>query len=48
MELDERYASVIVDRYIQFHDGATQNVRVLRDGAVLTYEEAMAGSKPAE
>ncbi len=48
MELDERYASVIVDRYIQFHEGATQNVKVLRDGAVLTYEEAMARSKPAE
>ena len=48
MELDERYASVIVDRYIQFHEGATQNVKVLRDGAVLTYEEATAGSKPAE
>ena|GEM_PF-2252553 len=48
MELDERYASVIVDRYIQFHEGATQNVKVLRDGTVLTYEEAMAESKPVE
>ena len=40
MELDERYASVIVDRYIQFHEGVSQNVKVLRDGAELSYEEA--------
>ena len=42
MELDERYASVIVDRYIQFNEGATQNVKVLRDGKELSYEEALA------
>ena len=42
MELDEHYASVIVDRFIQFHDGATQNVKVLRDGVVLSYEDAVA------
>lgn len=41
MELDERYASVIVDRFIQFHEGSTQNVKVLRDGIVLSYEEAI-------
>ena len=45
MELDEGYASVIVDRFIQFHEGATQNVKVLRDGAVLTYEEAVEASR---
>ena len=45
MELDERYASVIVDRFIQFHEGATQNVKVLRDGAELTYEEAVEASR---
>ena len=44
MELDERYASVIVDRYIQFHEGVTQGVKVLRDGAELTYEEALAAA----
>ena len=45
MELDERYASVIVDRYIQFHEGASQNVKVLRDGAELSYEEAINQTK---
>ena len=48
MELDERYASVIVDRFIQFHEGATQNVKVLRDGAALTYEEAVEASRHSE
>ena len=31
----------IVDRFIQFHEGSTQNVKVLRDGIVLSYEEAI-------
>jgi len=47
MELDERYASVIVDRYIQFYDGASQNVKVLRDGIVLSYEEAVSAVNDA-
>ena len=45
MELDERYASVIVDRYIQFHESASQNVKVLRDGTELSYEEAIDQTK---
>lgn len=45
MELDERYASVIVDRYIQFHEGVFQNVKVLRDGAELSYEEVIEQTK---
>ena len=48
MELDERYASVIVDRYIQFHEGASQNVKVIRDGTELSYEEAVAETRAAE
>ena len=48
MELDERYASVIVDRYIQFHEGASQNVKVIRDDTELSYEEAVAETRAAE
>lgn len=38
MELDERYASVIVQRYVDLV-GSGANVTVLRDGQTLTYDE---------
>ena len=40
MELDERYASVIVQRYVDLVGSGT-NVTVLRDGQTLTYDEAV-------
>ena len=40
MELDERYASVIVQRYVDLV-GSGANVTVLRDGLTLTYDEAV-------
>jgi DNA modification methylase len=44
MELDPKYASVIVDRYIAEH-GSTDGVTVLRDGEALSYGDAMAAIK---
>ena len=38
VELDERYASVIVQRYVELV-GSTERVSVLRDGETYTYDE---------
>jgi DNA modification methylase len=43
MELDPKYASVIVLRYVD-QSGAATGVKVLRGGEVLSYEEAIAAS----
>jgi hypothetical protein len=40
MELDERYASVIVQRYVDLV-GSGADVTVLRDGQTLTYDEVV-------
>ena len=40
MELDERYASVIVQRYVDLV-GSGANATVLRDGQTLTYDEVI-------
>lgn len=40
MELDPRYASVIVQRYVD--SVGADGVKVLRDGQELTYEQAVA------
>lgn len=40
MELDSRYASVIVQRYVD--SVGADGVKVLRDGQELTYEQAVA------
>ena len=39
MELDPRYASVIVRRYVDLM-GTAEGVTVVRDGQTMTYEEA--------
>lgn len=39
MELDPRYASVIVQRYVDLI-GSAEGVSVVRDGKTMTYEEA--------
>ena len=39
MELDERYASVIVQRYVDF--AGTAGVSVVRNGETLTYDEVI-------
>ena len=39
MELDPRYASVIVRRYVDLM-GTAESVTVVRDGQTMTYEEA--------
>lgn len=39
MELDPRYASVIVQRYVDF--AGADGVKVLRDGRESTYEQAI-------
>lgn len=39
MELDPKYASVIVRRYIENHEGRTDDVFVMREGKKLSYEE---------
>ena len=39
--LDERYASVIVQRYVDLI-GSGADVSVLRDGQTMTYDEVMA------
>lgn len=38
MELDPRYASVIVQRYAIYKEG-TQDIKVIRHGKQLSYEE---------
>ena len=38
IELDEKFCDVIVKRYVE-QVGSTENVSVVRDGAVLKYEE---------
>ena len=43
MELDEKYASVIVQRYVDLV-GSTANVSVLRDGQTLTFDEVTASA----
>ncbi len=40
-ELDEKYASVIVQRYVELV-GSSANVSVLRDGQTLSYDEVVA------
>ncbi len=40
-ELDEKYADVIVKRYIELK-GSSENVRLERDGLTYTYDEAAA------
>lgn len=39
MELDEKYASVILRRYVESKNGAAENVFVMRNGEKLTYSE---------
>lgn len=41
MELDEKYASVIVQRYVDLV-GSSANVSVLRDGQTLSFDEVTA------
>jgi len=38
MELDEKYASVILRRYVQLKGGSNE-VSVLRDGVTIPYED---------
>lgn len=40
-EIDPRYASVIVQRYVELI-GSAEKVTVLRDGKTMTYDEVMA------
>lgn len=42
IELDEKYANVIVERYVQHKEGNEQNVRVVRDGKEIPYLEIKA------
>lgn len=42
IELDEKYANVIVERYVQHKEGNEQNVRVVRDGKEIPYLEVKA------
>lgn len=39
-EIDPRYASVIVQRYVELI-GSAEKVTVLRDGKTMTYDEVM-------
>ena len=48
MELDPRYASVIVERFLLHEAGDTSRIRCLRDGRELTYGEALQAAKPDE
>ena len=48
MELDPRYASVIVERFRMHESEDTGRIRCLRDGKELTYEEAFRAANPAE
>jgi hypothetical protein len=44
MEIDPKYASVIVQRFINQVQGST-GVKVMRDGQELTYEDGMTKQK---
>ena len=46
MELDPRYASVIVERFLLHEEGDASRIRCLRDGRELTYGEALRAAKP--
>ena len=46
MELDPRYASVIVERFLLHEAGDASRIRCLRDGRELTYGEALRAAKP--
>ena len=48
MELDPRYASVIVERFRLHENEDTGRIRCLRDGKELSYEEAFRAANPAE
>ena len=48
MELDPRYASVIVERFRLHENEDSGRIRCLRDGKELTYEEAFHAANPAE
>ena len=48
MELDPRYASVIVERFRLHENEDTGRIRCLRDGKELIYEEAFQTANPAE
>ena len=48
MELDPRYASVIVERFLLHEAGDASRIRCLRDGRELTYGEALQAAKPDE
>ena len=48
MELDPRYASVIVERFLLHEEGDASRIRCLRDGRELTYGEALQAAKPDE
>ena len=48
MELDPKYASVIVKRYLESMEGKTDGIYVMRDGQKLTLEEAMIDEKEAQ
>lgn len=41
MELDPKYATVIVKRYLESKEGKTEGIHVLRDGQKLTLDEVM-------
>ena len=47
-ELDPRYASVIVERFLLHENGDASRIRCLRDGRELTYGEALQAAKPDE
>ena len=38
-ELDDKYASVILRRYVEYKNGASEDVFVLRDGKKIAYEK---------
>ena len=48
MELDPRYASVIVERFRLHENEDAGRIHCLRDGKELTYEEAFRAANPAE
>ena len=48
LELDPKYASVIVQRFQLYAEGNEKKIKCQRGDQVLTFEEAMALANPAE
>lgn len=48
VELEPKFVDVAVKRFIEFKNGSTKDVYVIRDGEKVSYEEAIAGLEDAD